>query len=250
LTIRGIVFDLGNTLMYWEGDDQERNSRANSALVLFLSAHGIDVGEDFLPLFHAARADGWKVAEETNMEHTVEEALKTVLDQLGHTCRNGLLTRAADSFFMADEAYQRAYPEVLETLGQLKASGLHVGLISNADDDGLVQRAVVHLGMAPFIDPIVSSAGLKWRKPNPRIFHYVADRWGLPADQIAMVGDAPKYDILGAHNAGMKGILVDRGEGHWWQQIPEEFKNDPSIQPDLTVHNLTEITHKLQEKGH
>ncbi len=48
-----------------------------------------------------------------------------------------------------------------------------------------------------------------------------------------MVGDAPVYDILGAHRAGMRGILIDRGEGHPWQTIPEmHATTGPSVRCD------------------
>ena len=239
--IRGVIFDLGSTLMYWDGDGKEIDAQANAAVAAFLNAHGIPVGADFPALFRAAREDGWKVAEETDIEHTVEEALNTVLTHLGHASLDGLLPRAVEQFFKIGEPYQHAYPESLDALEQLKQHGLRVGMISNADDDGLVQRAVVKLGFAPYLDPVTSSAALKWRKPNPDIFHYVANLWKLPPNEIAMVGDAPRYDVLGAHNAGMRGILIDRNENHWWQKIPEESASDPAMQADATVGSLLEL---------
>ncbi len=239
--IQGIIFDLGSTLMYWEGDGKNIDAESNAVLMEFLKANGITVGEDFLPLFRAEREKGWRESEETQLEHTVENALSRALVQLGHSPLDGLLTRAVEQFFATGEAYQRAYPGALDTLQTLKQRGLRVGLISNADDDGLVQRAVVRLGFAPYLDPVTSSAGLRWRKPNPSIFQYVADRWQLPPGQIAMVGDAPVYDILGAHRASMRGVLIDRGEGHPWQTIPEQYANDPAIRPDATISHLTEL---------
>ncbi len=245
--IQGVIFDLGSTLMYWEGNGKDIDAQSNAVLMEFLKANGITVGEDFLPLFRAEREKGWKDSEETLLEHTVENALSRALVQLGHSPLDGLLTRAVEQFFAPGEAYQRAYPGALETLKALKQRGLQVGLISNADDDALVQRAVVRLGFAPYLDPITSSAGLSWRKPDPSIFQYVADRWHLPPGEIAMVGDAPVYDILGAHRAGMRGVLIDRGEGHPWQTIPEQYAHDPAIRPDATIRHLQEILSVIQE---
>lgn len=239
--INGVIFDLGNTLMYWNGKEKEIDAQANTALTDFLNANGIPVGEDFIPLFRAARREGWKQAEETHLEHTVEEALGAALGKLGLGSRNGLLTHAIEQFFKVGEECQRLYPETLETLQRLQRRRLRVGLISNADDDGLVQRAVVRLGIAPYLSPTVSSAGLKWRKPHPSIFQYVANLWNLPPYEIAMVGDAPRYDILGAHSVGMKGILINRDEGHWWQQVPEEYADNAAIRPDATITSLLDL---------
>ncbi len=245
--IKGVIFDLGSTLMYWEGDSKSIDEQSNAVLMEFLKANGITVGEDFLPLFSAEREKGWKESEKTELEHTVESALERALARLGQTPLDGLLTRAVERFFSPGEQYQRAYPGALDTLKELKQRGLHVGLISNADDDALVQRAVVHLGFQPYLDPVTSSAGLRWRKPNPSIFYHVADEWRLPPQQIAMVGDAPAYDILGAHRANMRGILIDRGEGQPWQSIPEAYANDPAIQPDATIRHLKELAPVIEK---
>ncbi len=239
--IRGVIFDLGNTLLYLERDPNLLEVDQNRALVEFLRENEIPVGADFPALLRAARADGWRVAEQTAIEHTVEEALTTVLAQLGHASLDGLVPRAVSAFFVVGEVYWRLYPGAIETCQALQSRDVRIGLISNADDDGIVQRAVIRTGLAAYTDPILSSARMKWRKPNPEIFRYVANLWDLPPEEIAMVGDAPRYDIVGAHNAGMRGVLIDRHEGHSWQQIPAELADDPAILPDATVETLLEI---------
>lgn len=240
--IRGIIFDYGSTLMWLDADAKQLNAQGNSVLLEFLRDNGIPAGEDFLPLFRAAREDGWRIADQTLVEHTVEEALNTALGQIGYTPRNGLSASAVERFFQVGAQFERAYPETLETLQVLHSRGLRIGIISNADDDALVKRGANQLGFTHYVDPVLTSArGQKWRKPDPRIFLVVAQEWGLPPEQIAMVGDAPKYDILGAHRAGMRGILIDRDEGHSWQRIPEELANDPAIEADAVVHSLVEV---------
>lgn len=245
--IQGVLFDLGNTLMYWDGDPKEISTKSDAALVAFLKQNGLAIGDDFIPLFHEERKKGWARAEQEQLEYTTAQALEKTLAQLGHSSTDGLLPRAVREFFVAGEKYQHAYPGTVEMLQTLKQRGLRVGLVSNADDDALVQRAVVNIGVAPYLDPITSSAGLRWRKPNPQIFQHVAQVWQLPPEQIAMIGDAPRYDVLGAHRAGMRGVLIDREEGHWWQAIPDELKNDPMIQPDAVVKHATEIPRVIHQ---
>jgi len=88
---------------------------------------------------------------------------------------------------------------------------MRVGLVSNADDDGLVQRAVVRLGFAPFLDPVVSSAGLIWRKPIRPFFvtcrtvaiTYERDRHGRRRAQVRYSRRA---------QCRMHAILIDQGE--------------------------------------
>src|SRR5512143_338793 len=118
--MKGVIFDLGNTLMYWDGKDKDIEAQSNQVLANFLNANGIPVGEDFIPLFRAARREGWKQAEETHLEHTVEEALGAALGKLGLGSRNGLLTHAIEQFFKVGEECQRLYPETLEALQGLQ----------------------------------------------------------------------------------------------------------------------------------
>lgn len=239
--LKGVIFDLGGTLMYFEGKWEEVDKASTAALKAFLRDNGTQVGDDFHARFLEQRQAGWKLAEQTGIEHTVEEALGKTLVELGHFSPDSLLPRAVQIYFALGEQHWHAYPDAIETLQELHKRGLRVGLISNADDDALVQRLVKLLGFAPYLNPIVSSAGVKWRKPDPRIFFRVAEEWQVPSNEIAMVGDIPAVDILGAHRAGMRGILIDRGDNASWQKIPDEPANDLAVKPDWTVNALAEI---------
>ncbi|MDE3090776.1 MAG: HAD family hydrolase [Chloroflexota bacterium] len=240
--IHGVIFDLGSTLMYFDGKWEDVDKQSTASLVAFLKTNGVPVDETFPALFLEHRKRGWKLAEETGIEHTVAGALRDTLTQMGHFSLDGLLPRALETFFALSETRWHPYADALETLQALKARGLRVGLISNADDDGVVQRMVVRHRLAPDLSPILSSAAEpRWRKPDPRIFHLVSAAWHLTPAEIAMVGDAARYDVLGAHRAGMRGILIDRGDNAPWQKIPDELASDPAVKPDATVSALAEI---------
>lgn len=232
--------------MYLDQPWEEIDGRCITSLIGFLHEKGIPVGKDFLPAFTAARSAGWKVAEETEIEHTLEEAMSTALTQLGYASLNGLCPQAVEHLLSSGEVHWTSYPGALETLQALKDKGLLVGVISNADDDGLVQRTSLRLGYKRYASPVLSSAGMRWRKPNPRIFDCIAGQWGIPPEQIAMVGDAPRYDILGAHRAGMRGILIDRHENNSWQTIPPEMADNPALVADAVVGHLLEIPEVIE----
>jgi putative hydrolase of the HAD superfamily len=241
--IRGIIFDLGWTLMYYDGDWKEVNPIAAKSLAAFLNVHGIVVGDDFPAAFQAAREARWKRADETGIEQPIEDALRDTLAQFGYAASpNGLLPRAIRVFFEEHECRWHAYPDALATLQELARRGLRVGLFSNADDDGLVQNCVARLGFAPYLSPALSSAmPHRLRKPDPRALHLISDAWQLPPNEIVMVGDSPQYDILGGHRAEMRAILIDHAENFWWQKIPDGLVNDPALRADATVKTLAEV---------
>ncbi len=247
--IRGVVFDLGGTLMHFEGNWEEVDARSNLRLVEYLRNHGIAIGEDFPSRFRAARERGWKIAEEKGIEARIDDALAEALEELGISfSRNGLLPDALRVYYEEGEQHWHAYPDALGTLRELRKRNVRTGLISNADSERIVYDSVQRLGLAPYLDPVISSASEpRWRKPDPRIFDLVSGAWKIEPNDIAMVGDTVRYDILGAHRAGMRGVLIDRGDDAPWQKIPNELLNDPLIKPDLTIRTLAEIPLVIQQ---
>ena len=246
--IQGIIFDLGWTLMYNDGKFKENEAQAIARLVEFLHANGMLVGDDFPERFHAARERGWKLADESGIERPGVQALQETLAHYGYTNLDGLLPRANDVFFGELGRQWLAYPDAVGTLQVLHQRGLSVGVISNADDVALVHNQVANLGFAPYLNPVISSASEpRWRKPDPRVFPLVSSAWNIAPENIAFVGDSPRFDTLGAHRAGMRAILIDHEENYWWQKIPDGLANEPAIQPDIIVRSLAEIPAALDQ---
>lgn len=105
-------------------------------------------------------------------------------------------------------------PGAPDTLAALRAAGLRLGLISNAADDGNVQRLIDRAGLRPWFDPILVSAAVGLRKPNPRIFGRVLEAWGLAPAEVVMVGDMLGADILGAQLAGLRHVWLTAQADH------------------------------------
>jgi putative hydrolase of the HAD superfamily len=59
-----------------------------------------------------------------------------------------------------------------------------------------------------YFDPIIISAAIGIRKPDPRAFRPILDSWGVPARQVVMVGDQLGADILGARTLGLRTVWL------------------------------------------
>jgi putative hydrolase of the HAD superfamily len=115
-----------------------------------------------------------------------------------------------------------------------------LGLISNTSDDKNVQGIVDRWGLRPFFETIVTSAALGIRKPDVRIFQVALDRFRIPPEATAMVGDMLNADVLGANRSGIYSIWITRRI-----QLPEE--GELSIQPQAVVTALQHIPDLLAE---
>lgn len=61
--------------------------------------------------------------------------------------------------------------------------------------------------------PHQSSDHCDCKKPKPGLVHYCAEKYNLHLKECFVVGDMGKNEIVLAHNAGCKGILVLTGGG-------------------------------------
>lgn len=235
--INGAIFDLGDTLMYLDGDLEEIIRREAAELGSFLNKSGLNIDRAaFSRIFLRQRTLFSQKAEKERVEYPAIETLKKALAQFGYeNVDQELITEAVAVFFSCEERLWRAYPDACATLQQLSKAGYLLGLVSNASDDGLIQRLVEGLDFRRWLRPVLSSAGVGIRKPDPKILQMVLSQWGLPPQQAVMVGDRLEFDILGARLAGMRSVLVSKGED------PDEVEQRGGIAPDATIEQLSEL---------
>jgi len=102
------------------------------------------------------------------------------------------------------------YDDVAPALRALAASGFRLGLISNSHRP--LDEFQQHFELAGLIAGAVSSSDHGFMKPHPSIFESALDLLGVEASKSVMVGDSYLHDIIGARNAGMRGLLVHRSD--------------------------------------
>jgi HAD superfamily hydrolase (TIGR01662 family) len=102
------------------------------------------------------------------------------------------------------------YDDVPAVLRSLTDAGIRVGLISNSHR--CLESFQEHFELREFIGASISSADHGYMKPNPSIFRAALDQLRVPAADAVMVGDSVSQDIEGALRAGMRAVLLYRGE--------------------------------------
>lgn len=99
-------------------------------------------------------------------------------------------------------------PDAVPALDALAAGGMRLAVASNWDCS--LPAELARLGVADRFDVIGVSALVGARKPSPGLFHHVLERLGVGGDEALHCGDQPGPDCLGAAQAGVRGVLVDR----------------------------------------
>ncbi len=220
---KAVFFDVDFTLIYpgptFDGDGYRR----------FCERHGVSVNPS---CFEQAVAHASALLDQTqedvyNPELFVEYARK-VIEQMGG--RGQGLDACAREIY---EEWARCqhfllYEDVLPVLRQLNSLGLSVGLISNTHR--CLTSFEDHFQLNGLITSRVSSLQHGWVKPHPSIFKAALKLVRVDASDAVMVGDSVKQDINGAHQVGMRAILLARAG------VPSESVDGVPI-----IRSLTEL---------
>jgi putative hydrolase of the HAD superfamily len=104
----------------------------------------------------------------------------------------------------------RCFPDVAPALRALKSMGIELCVGSNFD--GRLRGVVQGLPeLASWVDSLVISSEVGYRKPHASFFRAACAHLGLPPERVLCVGDDLENDVRGAIRAGLSGLLLDRG---------------------------------------
>jgi putative hydrolase of the HAD superfamily len=129
---------------------------------------------------------------------------RVLLDGLGIDCEPGRAVQLLGGAFR-----YRAYDDVEPALAGLRAAGVPVAVVSNADYTLPVMLASAGVRT----DHVFSSAATGSSKPDPGIFRAAIDALGMPSERLLHVGDTPEADGAGARAAGVDVRIIDRAGG-------------------------------------
>lgn len=242
-TFRTVLFDLGETLLYFDGHWPDVFAEARAGMLHSLQAAGLALDQPFLDDFYDRMQSYYRERETEFVEYTTRYILRATLEHWGHLDPpEALMEQALAAMHQVTQAHWLPEDDALPTLQRLRALGYRMGLISNAADDPNTQVLVDKGGFRPYFDVIVSSAAEGIRKPNPKIFCTALERMGgVPASQAVMVGDTLGADVLGAHNAGIFAIWLTRRAN-----TPANRAHADTIRPDAQLAALSELPEFLE----
>lgn len=208
-----ILFDLGHTLVDFErAEDTMHNAYAQMSdrLVDHLA---LDHPEA-TALIGAVRAHVDGVVEDSYVRSQLDEVdvvaefdagFRRIGLSLPRELLHELVTLDHDSLTADIEVSETT----LSVLGELKDRGLATGLVSNAHFlPELMLRDLNTLGIGAFIDVAIYSSGVRYRKPDPRIYEAALAPLAAAPEKTVFVGDRVREDILGPKALGMAAILT------------------------------------------
>ena len=106
----------------------------------------------------------------------------------------------------------RAQPDAHNALARLRERGLGRVVVSNWDC--ALPEVLRGIGLHAALDGVVTSGAVGRPKPAREIFDAALALAGVAPEEAVHVGDSIEQDVLGAHGAGIRAVLLRRdGEG-------------------------------------
>lgn len=209
--ITTVLFDLGGTLhSVIKKEDSMR--RFAERLIRRLSDYGIllDTTPERLALSLHENAETYKhLSEQTRTELPAAQIWNDHYLREFHIGTERLAPIAEELSFLYD--YDRLTlmrkPHLKETIEALHGMGFRMGVVSNIISTSLVPHMLNEYGIAQYMECIVMSSEVGFRKPDPRIFDIALQKMGVTAAETAYVGDTISRDVLGARNAHL-GLVI------------------------------------------
>lgn len=204
--IKAVLFDLDDTLF-----DHRHSSRSGLAYIRNKFECLKDVSLDTLEKENIALLEEIHLNQVLTGKLSIDQAradrFELILKMHNMNYAENFKYEAAGYYREVYESASRLVPGAEELLKKLKGS-VKIGVVTN----NLLSeqtRKLKELGIHSFIDELVTSEEVGITKPDPLIFQTTLDRLKCRADEVVMIGDSWKGDILGAHNIGIRTIWLN-----------------------------------------
>src|SRR5882757_1497950 len=137
----------------------------------------------------------------------------------------GMPVEEALEIFFVERNRVTCYEDVRPALKRLRSS-YRLFAVSNGNAD------LNRCGMADLFDGHITASAAGAAKPDARIFAHLLRAAGVEPNEVLHVGDDPLADVVGATQAGMQAVWLNREARTW----PGEF-----APPLRTIATLAEI---------
>jgi 2-haloacid dehalogenase len=105
------------------------------------------------------------------------------------------------------------YPDAGPAFTVLEEAGLIAGVLTNSGERS-TRELLEAAGLEERVAEIVSVEEVKLYKPHPAAYRHAAERIGAEPSRTTLIA-AHAWDVVGAKQAGLGGVWIDRLEREW-----------------------------------
>lgn len=181
------------------------------------------------------RFAGLDLNDRETLLQSICKDLSVVENTSPEVLRSWILDSFYPGFIYTMKFQKKGRPGINQTLGSLKERNINLAVLSDYDS---VKERLTNLGIDAAHFSITASCEASGAlKPSPKSFLQIASNWGIPPEQLLVVGDRDDTDGAAARNAGMQFIQIHDTspsstasmDWHSLQQHLNQLKSTPSF---------------------
>ena len=199
LPIKGVIFDLDNTLL----DFMKMKEVAVKSAIKGMIEAGLEIDEI------ESYKDIVSIYEEFGWEN--QKVFDVFLNKSIGYVDNKFLAAGIVAYRRAREANLLAYPNVNRTLVSLTKLGIKLAVVSDAPSREAWMR-IYYLNLYHFFDAVITFDDSGERKPSSKPFEMALNKLQLKPEDSLMIGDWPDRDVVGAKQIGMRTAFAVYGD--------------------------------------
>jgi HAD superfamily hydrolase (TIGR01509 family) len=255
MSIKGIIFDYGFTLFYFDNPSVEKYSdcykKGLMKSIELLKEKQIwndKISEElYIKEFSKKRAQFWQESRKTKKEFSTTFLFKSVLSSLQEENLINNIDHFDDvTYEKLDEIYHsfekqewKPFPHTEQTLQKLSQyEEIKLAVLSNHPSSSMVKSSLKEHKLFAYFDAVVTSAEFGKRKPDPEIFYFTLEKMGLTVNNDCLVCGDEYADVVGGDRAGMQTILCER-------KYKFPFERELDVPELIRIDNISEILNHL-----
>ncbi len=204
--IKDVFFDLDRTL--WDFD---KNSESALRIIydeLKLSDHSSSF-DAFMTIYRDVNARFWRDYAEGKIDK-LQLRNGRFIDTLKEFKINNVKMgeQMSDRYLEISPFQTHLFPSTKEVLTDLKNSNYNLHIITNGFKEVQFTK-LENSGILHFFNDVLCSEEIGQAKPHPLVFEGALKRTNAIAANSIMIGDDFNADVVGAENAGIRGVLFD-----------------------------------------
>ncbi|MFX0043184.1 MAG: HAD family hydrolase [Candidatus Hodarchaeota archaeon] len=251
MKVKGIIFDFGFTLFYFDEPSIEKYFECFKTglrgSIDLLKKHNILKEklaiEDFIKNFNRKRASSFKKSIKTKLEIPTSIIFQEVLKSMAEKnliseldeINDQIYLELAEIYHSFEESEWIPFKNTKDTLEKLFLKKIKIALVSNHPNHKTIENILIRHDLFRFFDIVITSAKFGKRKPDPNIFFHTIKKLGLENHENFVLVCGDEYaDITGAYRANLKSILLDR-------KYKFPFEKDIDVPNYIKVKDISEI---------
>ena len=246
MTVRAVLFDLGDTLWYYANMPPVDVIRRETVrrITELLRSWGLEPNDEHFFLGRDIRLAVERALDEAYAGDCVSPHPPALARQVaaskGLRLDDGQAVQLWHTWNLGGPFFGRTlFPDVLPTLEWLRARGYRIGSVTNRSLGGEPFREEMRdHGLLDYFEVLSISCDVGYMKPHPRIFRHALESLGVAPEETVMVGDSLRADVAGAQALGMMAVWKRNHDSPADSGLD---RKDGSIEPDHTIETIGEL---------